>query len=325
MSAEFDSGLFTNNEVAWHGLGHVITEKCYNVQEAITMANMDWTVGKRPLYHDNGYEFIEMPGRYCVVREDNGFILNPSVSDTYNVLQNSEAFSYFEPFLHEKECFISAMVALNQGKKICLVVEIEDNEREIVIGDNVKSYMIFATSHDGSLASIIKFTHIRVVCQNTLHSALSRAGAFRSVKHQANQKDLLADIQASVNIFKKDFDEQVSIYKAMADKAMDLDATRSYLERLFESELTQTAKAKDINTEDVSLEDCRITRNCLENYMFTPDLQLEGVEGTAWAAFNSVTEAIKTRSSNPDNRLNSIWFGPDAKLIHRAKELVLAI
>ncbi len=326
MSDQFESGVFSNNEGAWHNGGNVVVEKIYSTKEALQKGEIDWTVSKRPLKYvgDNG-EAVDMPNFFAVVRDTDGSVLNPCVSNTYDVLQNSEAFEFFDPFVHERDCFITAAISLNGGKKVCMTAEIEDNVREIVPGDTVKSYLLVATSHDGSLSTTTKFCHTRVVCANTLRSAMADKGAFRVVRHTKSQRDNLAEVAASINLFRRDFDEQVSIYKQLAAKRMDLDATRDYLETLFAKELKESAERLDIAKDEMRLEDMRFTKKCLENYCFTPDLQLDKVEGTAWAAFNAVTEAIKTRSNNPDNRLNSIWFGPDSKLIEKAKTLALTI
>lgn len=324
----FESGVFSNNEGAWHGLGVVMPNKIYDTEQACKLGGLDWTVSKRPLYvqREQG-EVEEIDTHKALVRDSDGFILNPCVSNRYEPLQNSDAFKFFEPFLHEKDCFISAAISINNGRKICLTAEIEQDIKEVVPGDPIRNYLVLAGSHDGSLSSSVFYSTIRPVCQNTLKSAL--ANLFkedkRKVKHTSNQLQALNSIQQSINLAKKTFDDDFKLYQQMAQKPMDLDATRAYLETLFEKELVDSAKRKEIPLSEMSLEQNRFTLKCLENFMFTPDLQMDGVAETGWAAFNAVTEAIKTRSSNPDNRLNSILFGQDSKLIERAKELVLTM
>jgi hypothetical protein len=104
---------------------------------------------------------------------------------------------------------------------------------------------------------------------------------------------------------------------------MNLEATRDYLENLFAKEIKEANKRKDDDSEPITVDNFRATKKCLDNFMFTPDLQLPGVANTAWAAFNAVTEMIKNKSSNQEKRVESIWFGPDSELINRAKHLVL--
>lgn len=325
MTSAVETGLFTNGEQPWHDDGIVKKEKLYDIEEALEGSGLNWTASKRRLAMINEQEeYVQLPDHYAVVRDTDNQLLNPCVSSGYEILQNNEAFRFFEPFLHEQDCYINSAISLHNGKKICILAEIEDNKREVVPGDNVQSYILLATSHDGSLGTSVRFTNVRVVCQNTLNVALAQKDAFRAVRHTAGQYEQLANIQASVNLFKRSFEEEVSLYKQLANKPMTLDSTRDYLERLFENDLKAAAKRLDKPLAEVGIEDARMPRKCLENFLFSDDLQMDGVINTAWAAFNGVTEAVKTRSSDQDNRLDSIWFGSDSKFIKRAKELALA-
>lgn len=327
MSSEFDSGLFSNGQAAWHGFGNVFQEKIYDTQEAIKQAEMDWTVSLNPLFTKvdiNGQPTsIELKDRKVVVRDDLKLPLG-IVSERYVPLQNIEAFSFFDSILHEKECFISSAVSLSQGKKICVIVQVEDNIREVVKGDTVMSYLILATSHDGSMKTVVKFTNIRVVCMNTLVAALHGKGEARSVRHSKSQDKQLQEIKGTIDIYRSRFESEVDLYKKMANTPMNLEQSRSYLERLFEADLKSLAKKEDILLSEVKLEDLRITKKALQNLTGTPDLLVEGVAGTSWATFNAVTQAIKDKSTNQEKRYDSIWFGVDSALLDKAKYELLA-
>lgn len=324
MSHEFESGMFSNNEAAWHGLGNVLPYKVYDTEEAIKLAGLDWTVSKHPIYvkdPDAEGGLVEVNGRRAIVRDSDNSILG-TVSSRYEPLQNLEAFKFFDPFLHEKEAFISSAISLSNGRRIAVVAEIEDNERTVVKDDKVKSYLLFSTSHDASLSSSIRFTTVRVVCANTLAVAMMQNDNVRSVRHCRTQSERLAEIQHTVNLYKSKFEEEVNIYKTLASKPMDDYSFRGYLEKLFEKDLER--RGKDLGTDDVSLEDIRAGKHCLNYFMYTEDLQMDGVRDTAWAGYNAVTEYIKNKSSDRNKRMEAIWYGPDAALLERAKHLALA-
>lgn len=322
MSHEVESAMFSNGERAWWGADKVLKEKCYSTKQALTLAGLDWTVSKQDLYviTKNGYNTVN--GRKAIVRDTDNSVLGVA-TDRYEILQNTEALAFFDIFLHEKEMFLTSAISLREGKRICVVGQIENNQREVVKNDTVKSYLLLATSHDGSLATTIKFTNVRTVCMNTLVAALCSNGAFRTIRHNNLQKDRLAMVQNSIDLYKRQFNDEIDLYKQLANKPMNLEATRNYLETLFASELNTAAKRTDGT---FKLEDYRPTKKILTNYLSSTDLQMEGVAGTAWAGFNAVTEFLSSqKSKNMDNRMDSLWFGSDANLLDRAKKLALTV
>jgi hypothetical protein len=53
---------------------------------------------------------------------------------------------------------------------------------------------------------------------------------------------------------------------------------------------------------------------------------MAGVKGTAWAAYNAVTEYLThTRGRSIDNRLDSLYFGQGATLNRKALQLAIAM
>jgi hypothetical protein len=60
----------------------------------------------------------------------------------------------------------------------------------------------------------------------------------------------------------------------------------------------------------------------------TPDLQMAGVRGTLWAAYNAVTRFEDYRAIDGEiagARLNRVWFGKGAALKLRALEAAKSI
>ena len=128
-----------------------------------------------------------------------------------------------------------------------------------------------------------------------------------------------------MDIYRLNFESDVRDYRLMSVKAVSTETFRDLLENVFKKELTDSAKSLDIPKDEMTLEDCRITKNCLRNFNSSPDLQMEGVAGTGWAAFNAITEAIKDKSSRRDSRYESIWFGDDSKKLAQARQATLAL
>lgn len=317
MSHQFESGFFVK-EPAWHSLGTVLQEKVYSTSEALKLAGADWKVSLHPITSCGQ----EIPDRRAVHRDDTGAYL-ATVGKIYRPIQNHEAFQFFDPFLHERDCYISTAGVLSGGKKVWVAAEIENSETEVVEGDHIRNYLLLANSHDGTMKATVKFVSERVVCANTLKVALSERGAFRSISHNSKAGAALSEIQASIDICRRSFDNTVQNYRKLAAINLSTEQFRNYLEGLFESDLRTTSKRLEQTSK---LEDLRSCKKILAAYDSTPDLQIDGIRGTAYAALNATSEFIcHHKSSNKDSRYNSIWFGSDANLLAEAEQRLLAL
>ena len=317
MAHQFESGFFVK-EPAWHGLGTVLENKVYSTAEALKLAGADWNVTLHPVTSCGQ----EISDKKAVHRNDTGAYL-ATVGKVYRPIQNEDAFKFLDPFLHEKDCFISTAGILDLGKKVWIAAEIENSETEVIEGDRIRNYLLLANSHDGTMKAIVKFVSERVVCANTLRVALGEGGAFRSVSHNSKAVVALSEIQTSLDICRKSFDNTVEKYRQLAATNISTEQFRSYLEGLFESDLKAASKRLD---KTAGLEDIRAGRKILAAYDSTPDLQVDGIRGTAYAALNAVGEFVTHgKSSNKDSRFNSIWFGSDANFLAEAEKKVLAM
>src|SRR4051812_17575920 len=83
-------------EIPWHNLGQIIDKKGLTSAECIKYANLDFDVTKKPLkvfLEENKYG--DVPETYATVRSDTDAVLG-IVKDRYEILQNRDAFSFFD-------------------------------------------------------------------------------------------------------------------------------------------------------------------------------------------------------------------------------------
>jgi phage/plasmid-like protein (TIGR03299 family) len=124
-------------------------------------------------------------------RTDTGAFLG-SAGDRYTPIQNKMAFEFVDALLAVEEgAHYESAGALGNGEKIWCLARIP---RDITIAgtdDSSLSYLMFCTSHDGSLAAQAKITSVRVVCNNTLTSAVNGNGSMLRVKHTKQAQDRL--------------------------------------------------------------------------------------------------------------------------------------
>ena len=105
--------FFSVKEKAWHGLGQIVQDYPTSA-EALKFAGLDYTVAKRKLFTlDNENEAanepacrqgrvteikipeIEVPDFFATIRTDNESVLGV-VGKDYEVVQNTDAFSFFD-------------------------------------------------------------------------------------------------------------------------------------------------------------------------------------------------------------------------------------
>ena len=70
--------------------------------------------------------------------------------------------------------------ALGRGERIWLLAKLPERIR--IVGDDLAdNYLLLANSHDGKGSVQVRFTTVRVVCQNTLTLALASNQGFRLI------------------------------------------------------------------------------------------------------------------------------------------------
>jgi phage/plasmid-like protein (TIGR03299 family) len=304
------ASMFYIDEVPWHGLGTRLNEPA-TAQEAITAARLDWEVLKLPLYA--GAARIKVPDRYAVVRR-NGLVVDAKspvlgvVSKEYTPLQNHEAFSFFDPIVGQEAAIYHTAGALGQGERVWILAKLPSTMR--VAGDDIsEKYLLLSNSHDGKSAVQIKFTPVRVVCQNTLTLALNEGPAWRVFHHQ-DIHERLREANQMLGLIDTQFNHLETAFQAMAQVQMNTNRLTEYLSAVYPD--PPEPQRKEMVKRD----------RLWSQYFFDQGRgnRLPGVEGTLWAAFGGVTEWLdhhRTRQKQ-DQRLNSVWFGAASRIKQRA-------
>ena len=189
--------FFSVKEKAWHNLGQVV-EDYPTSAEAITHAGLNYDVEKRPLFtmsqeiiseglHSIGS--IRVPDYYSTVRKDNDCVLGV-VGKDYHIVQNRDAFSFFDSIVGGDGILYETAGALGKGERIFITAKLPDYIR-VGKDDLIEKYIFLTTSHDGSGSITAAFTPIRIVCANTLNAALQNKTNTVRIRHTSNANDRL--------------------------------------------------------------------------------------------------------------------------------------
>ena len=335
MAHQFDSGMFVNSTLnqEWHGLGTVVATAPQTTQEAMQIAAMDWQVQESPVItfgdSDAGPALVE--GWKVLRRSDNQKTLHVC-RDSWTPVQNSEAFEWFDPIIADGDAEISAAVSLQEGKRIAITAKIKDGISDVVSGDPIEAYLLLFNSHDGTLSLGVKFTNVRVVCANTLAMALQGErrnisdemtwnGKTARIKHTRSIHANLEAVRDALDMQRRSFHYTIEEYRAMAKVDLSAAAFDKYLTTVFAKQLEG----------DRPVHDLRQYEQIVHNFESGLGMDIKGVHGTLWGAYNAVTEWTSHQRSQSDDvdsvrdRLNSLWFGSSAQINEQAHSAALAL
>lgn len=323
MPANINSIAYTG-ETPWHGLGtkvdHVMT-----ALEAIKAGGLDWEVEKVPLSIEENGGYKIAPKIYATRRKDSRAILG-YVGEQYEILQNRAAFSFFDAVVGEKAAIYHTVGALGSGERLWLLAKLPQSVR--VIGDDIVDlFLLLSNSHDGSQAVSVRFTSIRVVCQNTLAAAISEGKRAQYVRHTSNIGLRVSDVQKGLGIVNTQAQLFEQAAKLLVKTPLTADKFGTFLER---------TGLKPNNPEDLAKLSPRsksIIDEVSDLFDRAPGNDLQGVKGSAWAALNAVTYYADYRRATrgasqderSDNRIASLLWGSGAELKAKAFEAALSL
>jgi phage/plasmid-like protein (TIGR03299 family) len=294
-------------ELPWHGLGTKVPADLTS-EQMLQAAGLDWNVRKVPAFATVAGRQVAI-GHSALVRDIDDKILDV-VSDDWNYIQNADAFDFFNEFVSAGDMEMHTAGSLRDGQVIWGLAKVKESF-ELFKGDQIDSYLLFTNFHRYGFSTDVRFTPIRVVCNNTLTLSLNSA-VERMVKFSHRKEFDAAVVKDMLGIAT----DKLSKYKEMAQflgsKMAKEENVVDYFKRIF----PMSGKVKDENT---------LSRNAkIAMDILHTQPGAEYAEGSWWQPFNAVTfmtDHVLGRSA--DNRLTSAWYGPNKVLKTKALETAI--
>jgi phage/plasmid-like protein (TIGR03299 family) len=288
-------------EPAWHGLGTVFTEE-KTTAEMLEAANLNgWNVRLEDmpipahLTSDKEYQYVTRTNPTDNTQTD---ILGV-VGERYHVMQNEDLFSFGDNILDGGGRWETAG-SIKGGRVVFGALALE---RETVldpsgVADKVKTYLLINTSHDGSIAIQASITPVRVVCANTLNLALNGVGRKKGgvkqsfkIRHTQTAQGKVAIARETLGLANRYMDEFDKMAHAMFEK--EVNAKTFY-------DILLAAYPKPEKDSKGSMKKWETKIDAL-NDIYTGEFN-GMIAGTAWGAFNALTERLDWyRSSRGGN------------------------
>ncbi|WP_313237075.1 DUF932 domain-containing protein [Sphingobacterium multivorum] len=308
--------FFSVQEKAWHGLGQIVTDYPTSA-EAIIHSGLDYQVLKEPNTHrlPSGLE-VRSDSSFFTYRSDNEAILGGKVGKDYHIVQNTDAFSFFDAIVGGTDGILYETAgALGKGERIFITAKLPDYIR-VGNGDDVTEKYIFLTnSHDGSGSITAAFTPIRIVCQNTLNASLRNMSNVVRIRHTSGAKQRLEDAHKVMGLADSFSRQMEGIFNEWAKVKMS-DAEVKKLIQLALCPNRETLELLKKGNED---ELSTVFKNSVDGAftyaMVADSQQMETTKGTVFGAYNAVTGYFQNVRNYKDDeaKLQSIVMGGTAQ------------
>lgn len=294
-------------------------------KESLDALNLDEKAGD---FIRDRQVFRTCPDAYATYRTDLGIPLG-IVKSKYTVIQNQDAFSFFDNVIKcgQAEWQNAGMFGL--GHKIFVTAKLPG---VIKVGnqDPIDDYLVFSNAHDGTSSVNILFTPIRVFCTNCLAAAKKNADAFIRIRHtkSANQKlDIGTQIIRGAIEHSKNIGE---LYNYLATIQMTDAQVQEYIAKvnMTEDELAALHKydriagiRRIIGLDYPTLEASGVSTKKANKMAAMYKYYMEGVAqseiiGTAWGAYNAITGYYcNVAPFEGEKRMDSLLYGSSAKVM----------
>lgn len=346
----------------WHGLG-VVLDGTANTAEALKAANLaNWDLRKVEQWIDwNGNKVAT--GSFAIVRQDTGKVLThgTSVGSRYQILSNEECFDFMDGVIAGGAQYETAG-AIGNGETVWLLAKYPEIVRHAP-GDESYTYLAFGTSHDGSSSIWCYPTNLRIECANTNRLALQGKRLGVNFRHTTNVKTKAKQAAEALGLAKRNNERYEALSHSLVEQRMlrpeayfnvVLDdvlckteayqiagqtMTKANLDsgELLKAVMTIT-DADERNTEEKRMKRAVETHkellvDILERFESERNNNKPSIQGSAWAAYNAVTEHADhsplyrfrgTDTQRKESRFNSVLNGRAQEIKETALELVLA-
>lgn len=303
----------------WHRLGQR-TDEAVDSTEALRLGGLDWRVETRPVSVEQEGAHDPISTHRAVVRTDNQRVLGV-VSHRYTPIQNVEAFEWLDSVTGTNLATYETAGSIRGGKMVWMMLRLPEELRIAGTDDVTRPYLLACNSHDGTRAMRVLRTGVRVVCNNTLTSALG-SGVGISLRHTGRTTQRLDDARRVLGIASHGFRHMNEEMNAMARVQMGTRGLDEYLQRVWPDDPTSESNDGAVKV-----------RNRMTELFDDEPQRLKGVRGSVWAAWNAVSQYTDwerrhrggSRERRDENRLRSIWFGDSAEVKRRAWNEALAV
>jgi phage/plasmid-like protein (TIGR03299 family) len=313
----------------WHGLGQELTAGA-DLDTWTREAGLNYTVLESAVRYNTSAttEPQTWDAKKVLHRSDTGAPL-AVVSRGYNVVQPSEVMDFFRDLVDVDGFQMETAGALSDGKRVWALASVGD-AAPVLSDDLVKPYLLLGTSYDGTMATVAKFTAIRVVCNNTITAAVGGYSQGQAVKGEAESTD--GYLKSAVRILHSEKFDRDAVRAQLG--IMVGDAWSHFINNAQELASVEMSEGdadaflrellKPWHRSNIDIEKTKAYQRVMQLFGGAAiGSEIAGVTGSRWGMLNAITELVDhERGRSNATRMESAWFGAGASMKARAVELL---
>lgn len=265
---------------SWHGLGIVRPDgQPATAEQVVVDVRCNYPVETGLIYRADG---TIVPRHREVYRADTNEHFGV-VGKDWTPLQNTEAFEFFDRIVGQGDAIYTSAGVLGAGERFFLQAKLPEHMK--VADDVIDMFLLFTNTHDGSAAVDVRFTPVRVVCENTLNAAMRTKTAAKHIyriRHTKNVRERFMLADQILSISNKYQMEMNDIFNRMVATKMDREQTTAAFLKTIHPNVKPGIDLKDFHAK---------TQRIISDMEAAgrSDVSMQQYEGTAWHAFNAVT------------------------------------
>ena len=310
MSHEVETMAYAG-ELPWHGLGTEVSNELTPLQ-MMQKAGVDLEVEQQKIVTESG---LEINDKVALVRTSDNTLLDVTGKD-WKPVQNEEAFTFFSEFVAAGDMEMHTAGSLKEGRNVWALAKVKESF-DVFGEDRVDSYLLFSNPHQYGKAVDVRFTPIRVVCNNTLTFSLQSASK-NSVKVGHRTAFDADTVKETLGLASEKFAKYKEMAQFLGSRKVTAESLIQYYNDVFPTTSRKEEKTPVVVYDDMS----KAAKMCYDALEVQPGAQFAA--GTWWQAFNSVTYYTDhLQGRNSENRLHNQWFGYNqAKKVTAAEKAV---
>jgi phage/plasmid-like protein (TIGR03299 family) len=298
-------------DLPWHGLGTKVSNDL-TPEQMLKAAGLNWTVDPVDLFAEVGGKRLAT-GHRALVRSTDQRVIDV-ITDDWNPVQNSDAFEFFNDFVAHGDMSMETAGSLKDGKIVWALAKVKESFDLFGGKDRVDAYLHFTNPHQYGQSIDVRFTPIRVVCNNTLTLSLNTKS--KNMVKVSHRREFDPDqVKEALGVAKQKLAKYKEMAEFLSQKRYNNENVVDYFKRIFPVLTTKTDSKKVLSNS---------AERGLDIVKFDSQPGAEYGKGTFWELFNTVTYMTDHEiGRSVDARLTSAWYGANKNLKTKALELAV--